>query len=138
MVGVKYYWYSRRYLLLVFSALQNQCEIQFCKILFSYEIQYRFIIFVTRSKLPYPGYQILASRILPTRSWPPDLGYQILATSSWLPDPDYQIWATRSCRPDSGSYILATTSRVPEPGYQALATRSWLRDFGRFWLPAPG
>ena len=75
----------------------------------------------TRSRIPEPGYQILA-----TTFWLPDPGhhvlaaYQILATRSWLPDPRYQILATRSWLPASGYQILATWSGIQDSEYHIL------------------
>ena len=57
-------------------------------------------------------YQVLASKILATRSCLPDPGYQILASMSLLPDPGSRSW------------LLHPTSWLQDPACQILATRS--------------
>ena len=74
--------------------LQNACENHYYspQSHYVYKKKQCFVItFATRSGLPDPSYQILAST-----SWPPDPGFQTLATRSWLPNPGFEILATIS------------------------------------------
>ena len=77
------------------SKLSNFLYFVYCQVTYSFRI-YTF-------KLPYCGYQILA-----TRFWLPHSGYEILATRFRLPDSSYHIPAMSFWLPDSGKQILVS------------------------------